>query len=89
MLMSRVCEKYRYFKRNKDRDYFEFSIEDISKPHDKIKPEDEISDVHRGNDINHIKDKLLSSLVDEGLVEVISDEMYRLTEEGKKYCVRS
>ena len=48
-----------------------------------LKPEDERSDVHRGNDINHIKDKLLSSLVDEGLVEVISDEMYRLTEEGK------
>ena len=86
--MSRLCEKYKYFKRNKDRDYFEFSIEDLSKPLDKTKPEDEGSGDRILNDINHIKDKLLSSLLDEGLIELISDEMYRLTEEGKKYCAR-
>ena len=86
--MSRICEKYKNFKRNKDRDYFEFSIEDISKPLDKVKPEDAEFDSSGSNHADCIKDKLLASLVDEGLVEVISDEMYRLTEEGKKYCAR-
>lgn len=86
--MSRICEKYKNFKRNKNRAYFEFSIEDISKPLDKTKPEDEEFDIRGWNHADYIKDKLLSSLVDEGLIEVISDEMYRLTEEGKKYCAR-
>ena len=84
--MSRIYEKYKYFKTNKKRDYCEFSIEDISKPLNHIKPEDEGFDVRGENDINHIKDKLLASLVNEGLIELISDEMYRLTEQGKKYC---
>jgi hypothetical protein len=35
--MSRVCEKYKHFKRNKNRDYFESTMEDISKPVDKTK----------------------------------------------------
>jgi hypothetical protein len=87
--MSRVCKKYKYFKRNKNIDYFEFSIEDISKPLHQIKPEDEGFDIRGWNHANYIKDKLLASLVNEGLIEVISDEMYRLTEEGKKYCMGS
>jgi hypothetical protein len=91
--MSNLCNKYLSVKRNEDRDYLEFTIEDIAKPplpptghHSKPKDDDGF-DIHRKNN-TYLEDRILISLVNEGLIEVVSDEMYRLTEEGKKYCKR-
>ena len=91
--MSNLCNKYLSVKRNEDRDYLEFTIEDIAKPplpptghHSKPKDDDGF-DIH-GKNNTYLEDRVLTSLVNEGLIEVVSDEMYRLTEEGKKYCKR-
>ncbi len=89
VLMSRLCEKFKYVRTNRGHDTVEFTIDDIFKSRNEAKPEDAGFYISKdtGWDRPYVESTLLPYVEGKGLIEKLADgDSYRLTENGKNYC---
>jgi hypothetical protein len=88
ILMSRLCEKYRYVKLNMNAETVRFSIDDIFAPRNETKPEESgfYISTYTGWDKPYLESTLLPYVESKGLITKLPNGKYEPTQKGKDYC---